>query len=129
MEGIFWVIRNDEQQQKAADLVRKHERGDQAWSMKWQLYKAPKTAKQLRYIHSLINAIAIHTSSGTETVKTDVKREWGIIEVSTSTITGARTARLKSFAEYSKEELETVIAQTQAHCDENDIKYTPPDDK
>lgn len=128
MEGIFWVIRNDEQQQKAADLVRKHERGDQAWSMKWQLYKAPKTLKQLKYIHSLINAIAIHASSGTETVKTDVKREFGIIEVSTSTITGARTARLKSFAEYSKEELEAVIAQTQVHCDENGIPYTPSED-
>jgi len=86
---------------------------------------SPKTLKQIRYAHSLCNALAAYKQCSPETAKRDSKREFGVIIVCTSIITGERTARLKSFADYSKGEMEAFIGQMTAYLDENEIPYTP----
>lgn len=86
-------------------------------------YKPPKTTKQCAYVHSIMSYIAKHKGVAREKVKKDCKVNFGVITVETCCISGNRTARLKSIADYTKQELETFIAQIEAYCAENDINY------
>ena len=86
-------------------------------------YKPPKTTPQLRYAHSLMGFIAKAKKCSPEVVKTDCKREFGEIKVCTSSITGERTARLISLADYSRKEIEVFITQIEHFCDSNSINY------
>ena len=90
----------------------------------------PKTPQQIRYAHSLITAAANHLDKPESEIKTDSKREWGVIEVSTCTIgenAGNRTARLKSFSEYTAHEMNGYLYGMEVWLSENGIKYTPPE--
>lgn len=92
-------------------------------------YKPPKTTQQIRYAHSILRSIAKAKGGTTEEVKQDAKREYGIITVSTSFITGQRTARLKSLADYTKEEIESFITQLEVYCANEGIEYITSCDK
>lgn len=87
-----------------------------------------KTTKQIRYAHSLCNALAAYKQATPEDAKRDCKVAWGVITVCTSLVTGDRAARLKSFADYSKDEMIAFITSLEAHLDENSIPYTRPKD-
>jgi hypothetical protein len=86
-------------------------------------YKPPKTTPQIRYAHGIMKFIAKAKRCTLEDVKTDCKREFGIITVGTSSITGERSARLVSLADYNKEQIEVFITQLEHYCDSNNIKY------
>ena len=122
MEGVHWVIRTDEQERNLIRYIRAQPKPYQAQIKE---PSSPKTLKQIRYAHSLCNALAAFKQCSPETAKRDSKREFGVIIVCTSIITGERTARLKSFADYSKGEMEAFIGQMTAYLDENEIPYTP----
>lgn len=94
----------------------------------WRPYRAGKSPSQLRYAHHLIGSIANAKGLDPDDVKTDAKREYGIIELSTSAITGERTARLLSLREYSAAEASVFISQLEAFCDAESIPYIPPPD-
>jgi hypothetical protein len=85
----------------------------------------PKTPSQIAYSHSLIHALADHLNRDFEEVKTDSKREFGVIKVSTSTITGDRTARLSSFADYTRDEMIGFITALEAHLLEHGVRFQP----
>jgi hypothetical protein len=86
-------------------------------------YKPPKTTPQVRYAHSIMWFIAKAKGADAEDVKIDAKREFGIITVSTSFITGQRNARLKSLADYTREEIESFITQLEHYCASENIEY------
>lgn len=92
-------------------------------------YKPPKTNKQCAYAHSIISFIAKHKQAAKEKAKKDCKVNFGVITVETCCISGNRTARLKSIADYTKQELETFIAQLEAYCAENGINYIASEEK
>ena len=124
MQGQFYVLKNAEQAKAVFDLIL--ESGFKAAkALKFSDYKPPKTNTQLAYAYSLINYIALAKSVSADEVKTDAKREWGVIVVSTSTITGERKAKLKSFSDYTKDELSAFISQAEHFCAENGIYYIP----
>ena len=85
----------------------------------------PKTPDQIRYAHSLCQALADHAGVPLEEAKTDAKREFGVIHVSTSTITGDRTARLVSFSDYKKDEMSGFISAMEHHLISNNIPFMP----
>lgn len=91
-------------------------------------YKPPKTNPQLAYVHSMISAIAKHTGELPDKIKEDVKIEFGIFEIKTSAITGQRTSRLKSFADYNKSEMEVLLRQVEHYCEENQVEYVRSDE-
>ena len=86
-------------------------------------YKPPKTTQQIRYAHGIMKFIAKDKRCTVEDVKTDSKREFGLITVGTSSITGERSARLVSLADYNKQQIEVFITQLEHYCDSNNIKY------
>ena len=122
MQGIFTVLRNKTQAERYAKSLIALD-FTKPYAVKLQEYKPPKTNSQTAYAHSIIGYIALAKSEQAKQVKIDAKREWGVIEVSTSSITGERTARLKSFSMYSKEEMKTFLHQAESYCDENSIYY------
>ena len=87
----------------------------------------PKTSQQIKYAHSLIQAMADHLDRPAEHCKVDSKREWGVIEVSTSVLTAERTARLTSFADYSREQMNGYLYGLEVWLSENNIPYIPPE--
>lgn len=103
--GVEWVIRNDDQV-RIGPLA------------------SPKTTKQVRYAHSLCGALAAFKQSSMEAAKKDAKVAFGVVVVSQSLITGDRTARLTSFADYSKAEMEGFITSMEAYLAENQIPFT-----
>ncbi len=86
-------------------------------------YKPPKTTQQIRYAHSIMRFIAKANRCTDEDVKIDCKREFGIITVGTSSITGERSAKLVSLADYNKQQIEVFITQLEHYCDSNSIDY------
>lgn len=125
MEGIHWVIRTYEQLQNLREHIGKLE---PPFSAKIGPVQSPKTRRQIAYMHSLCNALAAHHQADPREAKKDAKVEFGVVIVSTSIITGARTARLKSFADYTKEEATAFISGMEAHLDENSIPYIRSED-
>jgi len=84
-----------------------------------------KTTKQIRYAHSLCNALATFKQASLEQAKKDAKVAFGVVVVCTSLITGDRSARLTSFADYTKAQMEGFITAFEVHLVENDIPYIP----
>jgi len=70
-----------------------------------------------------MNFIAKAKIATLEDVKIDSKREFGLITVGTSSITGERNARLVSLADYNKKQIEVFITQLEHYCDSNNIDY------
>lgn len=122
MEGIHWVIRNDQQRKHVINVLTD---AQPPLSVKIGPVHSPKTNQQLRYAHSLCNALAAHYGIDPELAKRDAKAEYGVVIVHTSIVTGNRTARLKSFADYTKDEMESFISAMEAHLSERQIEYTP----
>ena len=85
----------------------------------------PKTPSQIKYAHSLCQALADHSGVSLEEAKKDAKVAFGVVIVSTSCVDGSRTARLKSFADYSTSEMIGFITALECHLVENTIPFTP----
>lgn len=121
MQGQHRVVRNSEQLQFAIQQVK-------ATAFPFQLkvseVVSPKTAKQIRYAHSLCNALAAYKQASPESAKKDAKAEFGVVIVCNSLVTGNRTARLKSFADYSRDEMEAFITGMEAYLCSESIPFT-----
>lgn len=85
----------------------------------------PKSPSQIKYAHALCQALADYHKISLEDAKKDAKVEFGVVQVSTSCVTGDRTARLVSFADYTKEQMIGFITALEAHLMENSIPFTP----
>ena len=116
------VINNKEQAAKVCGQLLAEDY-DRPKLLKLSDYKPPKTTQQVRYAHSIIGYIAKYNAISAEKAKTDSKAAFGIINVETSCITGNRSARLKSLADYTREEIEVFITQLEKFCEENNIYY------
>jgi hypothetical protein len=121
-QGIHWVVRNAEQQSNYIQMVLNM---PMPFTAKLGPVIHPHTAKQLRYAHSLCNALASHHQVAPEVAKRDAKAAYGVIVVWSSLVTGDRTARLTSFADYSKDEMESFITQMEQHLSEKGIDFIP----
>ena len=122
MSGVAWAIRDDEQ---LGNLVNWLREAPKPYRVKIEPLKSPKTRSQLNYAHSLCGALAEATGVSLEIAKRDAKAEFGVVIVHMSVITGERTARLKSFAEYTSEEMAGFIPAMEVHLDERGIDYVP----
>ena len=120
MNRIQWTIRNPEQLANFIQMAHQ-------WPMPFQgiLQKPvhPKTTSQIRYAHSLCNALAIGKGASLEAAKTDAKREFGVIKVGTSLVTGDRMARLVSFADYTREEMTAFCTSMEVYLSEQGIPF------
>ena len=122
MQGIHQVIRTDQQRESfARTLVNR----PLPFKVKLEDPTPPKTLQQIKYAHSLCNALSAHHAASPENGKKDAKAAFGVVVVSTSLVTGQRNARLKSFADYTKDEMSAFVSQMEAHLDEKLIPYTP----
>lgn len=120
MEGVHWIIRNADQQKRIMQLIMD-------WPYPFQVkvsrLESPKTAKQIRYAHSLCNALAAGKEASPAEAKRDAKAAFGVVVVSTSLITGDRSARLKSFADYTKDEMEAFCTAMEAYLTDAGIPF------
>ncbi len=82
-----------------------------------------KTTQQIRYAHSLCNALAAYKQASPESAKRDAKVEFGTVTICTSLVTGDRAVRLKSFADYSRDEMIAFVTPMEAYLDENSIPF------
>lgn len=83
------------------------------------------TPQQIKYAHSLCDALALHYRVTQEIAKRDAKAAWGIIVTHYNTLTGKREARLLSFTEYTSKEISDFISNVEVHLDEEGAVYTP----
>lgn len=120
MDGIHWVVRTEEQRANFIQMAM-------GWALPFQgkidKVHHPKTLQQIRYAHSLCNALAAHHGAAPEAAKKDAKVAFGVTVVSTSLVTGERTARLTSFADYTKEQMEAFCTAMEVHLSENNIPF------
>ena len=121
MQGIHWVIRTEEQRN---NLIQKIMAQHTPFMCKVAEPASPKTTKQIRYAHSLCNALAAYKQASPEAAKRDCKVEFGVVIVCTSLVTGERSARLKSFADYTKDEMEAFITQMEVYLGQEGIPFT-----
>ena len=112
MNGIFRNCINEDQRENAITALRNYPLPLQ---FKLQPPVPPKTAAQLRYMHSLSNALSAYHNVDPEVGKRDSKAEFGVVVVSSSLITGERSARLESFKDYSKEQAEAYCYGMENH--------------
>jgi len=119
-DGIHWVVKTEEQRGNFIQMASK-------WVLPFQGQLRephhPKTLKQIRYAHSLCNALAAHHQAPPEAAKKDSKVAFGVTVVSTSLVTGDRTARLVSFADYTKEQMEAFCTAMEVYLSENGIEF------
>ena len=120
MQGGHWAIRSEEQRRNVLDLVKAR---PIPFQLKLMDQHSPKSGKQIRYAHSLCNALAAYRQASPEMAKKDAKASFGVVIVCSSLITGERSARLKSFADYTKDEMEAFITQMEQHLSENSIPF------
>jgi len=120
MNGIFRNCINEDQRENAITALRNYPLPLQ---FKLQPPVPPKTAAQLRYMHSLCNALSAHHNVDPEIGKRDAKAEFGVVVVSTSLITGERSARLESFKDYTKEEAEAFCYGMEHHMSLKGIPF------
>lgn len=126
MQGIHWVIRNEEQRK---NLLAKVAEAPLPFNAKLMEVQSPKTTQQIRYAHSLCNALAAYKQASPDAAKRDAKVAFGVVTVCTSLVTGERSARLKSFADYSKKEMEAFISSMEVYLSEKQIPFTYPKEK
>jgi hypothetical protein len=120
MQGQHLAIRNEEQRQAALKQVADRQF---PFQIKLMDQHSPKSGKQIRYAHSLCNALAAYRQASPELAKKDAKAAFGVVIVCSSLITGDRSARLKSFADYTKDEMEAFITQMEKHLSEQSIPF------
>jgi hypothetical protein len=125
MQGQHWAVRTDEQREAIINEVRKR---PLPFHLKMMEPHSPKTLKQIRYAHSMCNALAAYKQADPEAAKRDAKVAFGIVTVCTSLITGGRSARLKSFADYTRDEMMAFIQSMEVYLDENQIPFTRSED-
>ena len=124
MSGIQWVVRNDEQ---LGYLIGYLKGTPYPYQIKVSKVHHPKTTQQIRYAHSLCGALAKAKGANPEHAKKDCKAEFGVVVVDTSLVTGQRNARLVSFADYSREQMEAFCTAMEAHLSENNIDFVGAD--
>ena len=120
MSGQFRAINDESQRQIALADLRDR---PAPFLMKLSDPVPVKTTKQIRYAHSLSNAHAAYKQVTPDISKKDLKAAFGVVIVCTSTVTGDRSARLKSFEDYSKEEMIGFLSATEVYLDENSIPF------
>ena len=125
MQGQHWAIRNEEQRRFLIEKVREQPLPFHAKLMEPH---SPKSGKQIRYAHSLCNALASYKQASPVAAKKDAKAAFGVVIVCTSLVTGERSARLKSFADYTKQEMEGFVTGMEVYLSQNCIPYTPSTD-
>ncbi len=121
MQGQFYVVRNKDQQRNS---INQQLNTEFPYQVQVTAVHTPKSTQQVRYAHSLCGALAAYKQCALDDAKRDAKREFGVIIVCTSVVTGERTARLKSFSDYSKVEMQAFITQMEAYLDQEQIPYT-----
>lgn len=119
-EGVAWIIRSEEQR---VNFIQHCSRLPLPFMAKAGPVQHPKTLQQVRYAHSLCNALAIHHKVPLEQAKRDAKASFGVVVVGTSLITGERSARLVSFADYTKEQAEAFNTAMEVHLSEQGIDF------
>ena len=120
MDGQHWAVRSEEQRKRVIDLVKAR---PLPFQCKLMDQHTPHSGKQIRYAHSLCNALAAYRQASPEMAKKDAKASFGVVIVCSSLITGDRSARLKSFADYTRHEMEAFITQMEQHLSENSIPF------
>ena len=120
MQGLHHVVRNVDQLDVLLNTIRQAEF---PFTCKVSPVASPKSSQQIRYAHSLCGALAAHKGVSPEWAKRDAKAEYGKILVSTSLITGNRSAMLQSFADYTRDEMEAFITQMEVHLSTEGIDY------
>ena len=121
MQGKYYKVIYDEDQKKNAANYVLAQPTSPAFSVQCKLFRPPKTLAQLKKIHAMIDDIAKHLKKDKRTVKIDVKVAFGVYHVYTSSIDGSRQVILKSFEDYSREELLTTISALEVWCQEKNI--------
>lgn len=122
MEGIHWIVRTEEQRQNFLHVAKA---SPLPFSAKIGKPQHPKTLKQIRYAHSMIEALAIDRHMGVEVAKRDCKVAFGVTVVHHSLVTGEKTARLVSFADYTREQMEAFLTAMEVFLSEQGIPFTP----
>ncbi len=126
MTGLHWIIRNEEQR---ANLLANIRDFPLTFQCKVSEPSSPKTTQQIRYAHSLCNALAAYKQASPEAAKKDSKIAFGVIVVSQSLVTGDRTSRLTSFSDYTRAQMEGFLTSMEVFLSENEIPFTPSEDK
>ena len=122
MDGIQWIIRTEEQR---ANFIQMAAQWQLPFQGKISQPHHPKTAQQIRYAHSLCNALAAAKKAHPEVAKRDAKAEYGVIVVHHSLLTGERTARLVSFRDYTKEQMEAFLTAMEVYLTQEGIEFIP----
>ena len=125
MQGAHWVIRNRDQQKRVLDFIFQ---APFPYTVKVGPVVPPHTSKQIRYAHSLCNALAAFHGVDPTQAKRDAKAAYGVLRASTSILTGDKSVRLLSFTEYTRDELSAFCTAMEAHMDTEGIPYTPSHD-
>lgn len=125
-EGINWTIRTTEQ---LGYLMTHINALRLPFSVKVGRVHTPKTWSQIKYAHSLCNAWAVHKKIPEPKAKRDLKAEFGVVLVETSSVTGDRSARLLSFADYSDLQMSAFLSATEVFFDENGVEYIRSEDE
>ena len=115
-----YVLRNEDQLSRFKAYLDKF---DLPIQVKISKAHTPKTTKQVRYAHSLCGALAVYAQITPKAAKIDTKASFGTVIVCMSSVTGDRTARLKSFEHYSRDEMSAFVNGMHAHLDEKQIPY------
>ena len=121
-EGIAWTIRTQEQ---LGHLLTHINSLPLPFSVKVGPVQTPKTRSQLNYAHSLCDALAVHEKCSLDKAKRDAKAEFGVVVVDTSLVTGQRSARLVSFADYTETQMEAFLTAMEVFLAERGIPYVP----
>ena len=120
MKGQHRIVANESQREHALQDVLDR---SMPFLIKLEDPVKAKTTRQIRYAHSLCNALAAYCQALPEAAKRDLKAAHGVVVVCTSLVTGDRSVRLASFSDYSKQEMMGFISATEAHLDERQIPY------
>ena len=115
-----FVLRNEDQLSKFKGYLDKF---DFPFQLTLSKVAAPKTWKQVKYAHSLCTALAVYKQTSLEAAKRDAKVAFGTVTICASIVTGDRTVRLKSFGDYTKEEMIAFVESMHVYLDENQIPY------
>lgn len=110
MSGEGWICRNDKQFKMFCDHILKTWDWSKPLSIQWQ-DGITKSLGQLALIHVWIRVITAHMNKlpgndyDEETVKTYLKRKFGVQIVSRDLLTGEPMPALKSYSKYLKGEM------------------------
>jgi hypothetical protein len=120
--GVAWTIRNPEQLGHLYDYLKKQ---PCPYNVKLSAPTPPRTNQQLNYVHSLINAVALYSGVSMEQAKKDCKVAAGVVHVSRNCLSGERSARLLSLADYKKADLSNLISHLEVWLAEHSVEYVP----